>query len=461
MQNQRWYVVGLATNLVLLAACGGAPEAIETPPPGSESGGASVPSNGIQAQLEAERPRIEAALRQSGLDVDALLAEGRELAARPPSEATDAARAEYIARVKPAYDRALAVAGIALELPPQAPRAAGFDDAGKGGHAEEEVGSTASALVFSCDGSAVAPPFAGPISAGVSGGDAASGLLSGRADALFAGAPRDARGLSAVVHSPRFGALVDVSADVLVDTAAVSAFVPVFSYAGAGVALELRVFDDAGNTKCTSAPLELARLELPFGGSTVSHPRGVNRSLSCSFFRQASEPDHYQVELQLIVYATVVGLAQASAQGIVRLDQVSANTCASKNAIRGIAGKCLDAWSSTSPANGTPAAVWDCLGDTFQQWRFESDGTLRGVGGKCLDVDLASPGGWSAWNGTPIQIWDCWGGDNQRWRITPSGTIQGLNNKCLTALGPTNGQQLELWDCGAAPAGASQTWTLE
>ena len=55
--------------------------------------------------------------------------------------------------------------------------------------------------------------------------------------------------------------------------------------------------------------------------------------------------------------------------------------------------------------------IWDCNGQTNQQFRFNSDGTVTAVGaGKCLDVN----GGATA-NGARVQIWDCSSAANQKW----------------------------------------------
>ncbi len=55
--------------------------------------------------------------------------------------------------------------------------------------------------------------------------------------------------------------------------------------------------------------------------------------------------------------------------------------------------------------------IWDCNGQSNQQFRLNTDGTITAVGsGKCLDVN----GGATA-NGTKVQIWDCSGAANQKW----------------------------------------------
>jgi alpha-galactosidase len=58
--------------------------------------------------------------------------------------------------------------------------------------------------------------------------------------------------------------------------------------------------------------------------------------------------------------------------------------------------------------------IWDCNGQSNQQWRFNADGTITAVGAnKCLDV----PNNATA-NGTKLNIWSCNGGGNQQWTRT-------------------------------------------
>ncbi|WP_405878713.1 ricin-type beta-trefoil lectin domain protein [Streptomyces sp. NBC_01384] len=64
-------------------------------------------------------------------------------------------------------------------------------------------------------------------------------------------------------------------------------------------------------------------------------------------------------------------------------------------------------------SNGTPAVIWDCNGQTNQQWNINANGTITGVqSGLCLDA-----GGANTANGTKIQLWSCSGGANQQWSL--------------------------------------------
>jgi hypothetical protein len=71
--------------------------------------------------------------------------------------------------------------------------------------------------------------------------------------------------------------------------------------------------------------------------------------------------------------------------------------------------KCLDA-SNHGTSNGTPVIIWDCSGQTNQQWNLNANGTITGVQSRlCLDATGAATA-----NGTKIIIWSCNGGANQQ-----------------------------------------------
>ncbi|MDQ1307002.1 MAG: non-reducing end alpha-L-arabinofuranosidase, partial [Actinomycetota bacterium] len=53
--------------------------------------------------------------------------------------------------------------------------------------------------------------------------------------------------------------------------------------------------------------------------------------------------------------------------------------------VGGRSGKCVEVPNS-STSNGTRAIIWDCNGQTNQQWNVNADGTITGVhSGLCLD----------------------------------------------------------------------------
>lgn len=63
---------------------------------------------------------------------------------------------------------------------------------------------------------------------------------------------------------------------------------------------------------------------------------------------------------------------------------------------------------------GTPVLIWTCNGQSNQQWRHNSDGSITGVqSGLCLDVNGAATA-----NGTAVILWTCNGQGNQKWTLT-------------------------------------------
>ncbi|GII81534.1 hypothetical protein Sru01_65160 [Sphaerisporangium rufum] len=121
-------------------------------------------------------------------------------------------------------------------------------------------------------------------------------------------------------------------------------------------------------------------------------------------------------------------------------------------AIKGVAsGRCVDV-PNASTTDGTRVQLYDCHGQSNQQWASSSSQELKVYGSKCLDA-----GGSGA--GAGVQIYGCWGGDNQKWRVNSDGTIVGVqSNLCLTAVnsGTANGTQLQINSCNGSN---SQKWT--
>jgi lysophospholipase L1-like esterase len=123
-------------------------------------------------------------------------------------------------------------------------------------------------------------------------------------------------------------------------------------------------------------------------------------------------------------------------------------------AIRNVASaRCLDV-TGASQAGGTQVQIWDCNGQSNQQWTPTSAGELRVYGNKCLDVYNQS-----AADGTQVQIYDCNGQSNQKWRLNGDGSITAVGaNKCLDVpnYSTANGVKLQIWSCSG---GTNQRWT--
>ncbi|MER6828217.1 lectin [Streptosporangium sp. NPDC000563] len=132
----------------------------------------------------------------------------------------------------------------------------------------------------------------------------------------------------------------------------------------------------------------------------------------------------------------------------------TANPGTQTSPLRGTAsGKCLDV-TGASQANGALAQIWDCNGQSNQQWTSNGASELRVYGNKCLDVSNQSTA-----DGAAVQIWDCNGQNNQKWRLNSDGSITALgSNKCLDVPNnaTANGTKLVIWSCNG---GGNQRWT--
>jgi len=135
------------------------------------------------------------------------------------------------------------------------------------------------------------------------------------------------------------------------------------------------------------------------------------------------------------------GLAWQTWNGIVPMGQII-NVQSGSN-------KCVDD-QNYGTANANPIQIYDCLGNTAQQFHFvknasNASGTYRAFGTKCMEVaNLATA------NDTPVQIWDCNGGAQQEWTVWNNGTLRNtLSGKCLQPLGGniTNSTRMVVDDC--------------
>ncbi|GII76852.1 hypothetical protein Sru01_18340 [Sphaerisporangium rufum] len=129
----------------------------------------------------------------------------------------------------------------------------------------------------------------------------------------------------------------------------------------------------------------------------------------------------------------------------------SPSTPGGAGAIKGVgSGRCLDIANS----NGSQAQIWDCNGQTSQQWTATASSELRVHGNKCLDVNGAGTA-----DGTAVILWDCNGQNNQKWRFNADGSITAVGaNKCLDVSnnGTANGSRIHIWSCHG---GSNQKWT--
>ncbi|WP_344505393.1 endo-1,4-beta-xylanase [Dactylosporangium maewongense] len=113
-------------------------------------------------------------------------------------------------------------------------------------------------------------------------------------------------------------------------------------------------------------------------------------------------------------------------------------------------GRCIDVPNS-SRTNGTRVQLYDCHGQTNQQWTYTSSRQLTVYGNVCLDA--AGSG-----NGSAVQIYSCNGQSNQQWNVNSNGTITSVQSgRCLDVWGTGNGQQVQIYDCNGQ---ANQRFSL-
>lgn len=116
---------------------------------------------------------------------------------------------------------------------------------------------------------------------------------------------------------------------------------------------------------------------------------------------------------------------------------------------------CVDD-KNNGTGDGNVIQVWNCLGNTNENWNYDSTtGEIKyGTSGKCLDDPSHS-----LTNGTKLQLWTCNGGLSQVWDLgnNSNNFIQielnytsGGTQVCLDdpSSSTTNGTQLQVWACG-------------
>ena len=111
--------------------------------------------------------------------------------------------------------------------------------------------------------------------------------------------------------------------------------------------------------------------------------------------------------------------------------------------LRALSIRCLDV-RDFDTSNGAAVQLWDCAGSPNQQWTFTADGALRGFAGKCLDADPAGPA---------VRIWDCGGAAHQRWTLTGEGELRDPAGRCLDLRDADlpNGTPAEMRPCTGEP----------
>ncbi|WP_440555181.1 non-reducing end alpha-L-arabinofuranosidase family hydrolase [Streptomyces sp. SCPE 10] len=149
------------------------------------------------------------------------------------------------------------------------------------------------------------------------------------------------------------------------------------------------------------------------------------------------------------VFTAAITVLVALAAMLVAAPAQAASSGALKHAA---SGRCLDLPNSTT-TDGTYLQIWDCSGQSNQQWTL-TDGNQLTVLGKCLDVPNHATTA-----GTQLEIWSCNGGTNQQWRVNSDGSVVATESGlCLDAKdnGTANGTRVQLWTCTGS---SNQKWS--
>jgi len=169
-----------------------------------------------------------------------------------------------------------------------------------------------------------------------------------------------------------------------------------------------------------------------------------------------------------VEYYTMGHLTKFVKPGAVRIDSTANSTVPNVAFKNGDGSKALIAYNASG---GTQSIKVNWGGQSFtyslptktsatftwggtQSGGGDRTGTITGLGGKCLDVTDGS-----TVNGNQPQLWDCGAGNpNQQWTAGADGTVRGLG-KCLDVAGnsTSDGGVVHLWDCLSAVA--TQKWT--
>lgn len=161
--------------------------------------------------------------------------------------------------------------------------------------------------------------------------------------------------------------------------------------------------------------------------------------------------------------AGITGLQITNLNGLCSLSVSNFEYCCTpSDGIQSLTGGklCLDL-PGGNLQNGNRLWLWDCTGDTNQQWWFRSNGQVISMlnSRKCVDL----PGN-NQKNGNQLWIWDCIdGAKSQQWGFDKHAKTLYLRSstsdatKCVDANGggQTVGAAAQIWDC---LGNANQLW---
>jgi hypothetical protein len=115
---------------------------------------------------------------------------------------------------------------------------------------------------------------------------------------------------------------------------------------------------------------------------------------------------------------------------------------------------CLDAAAQSLSKDGGTVQLWQCVGDTNQQWYAVGNELRNKANGKCLDANWST----DAANGGKVQMWACNNGANQQWVANGKMMVNQAHKLCLDANWGTDGNNggiVQLWSCNN---GVNQQW---
>ena len=93
--------------------------------------------------------------------------------------------------------------------------------------------------------------------------------------------------------------------------------------------------------------------------------------------------------------------------------------------------------------------IWDCNGQTNQQWNVNANGTITGVqSGLCLDANGGGP------PTAPVILWTCNGGSNQQWTHSADPTPPATPTRLRAGAGPC-----DIYASGGTPCVAAHSTT--
>lgn len=128
----------------------------------------------------------------------------------------------------------------------------------------------------------------------------------------------------------------------------------------------------------------------------------------------------------------------------------------SPQAIKGLAGKCLDNYHNKM-VNANQIQLYHCNNTTAQKWTVASNGTIVNANGYCLDV----AGGTKATAQAYVHLHSCSGSAAQVWTVstTANTIVNHYNHLCMDVKGGSSADGTPVW-LMACNGSAEQKWVV-